>query len=250
MRLRRAALAPLLGLAPLLVLAGCHARDDDARRSEAARGFPRTTRPFAPPDARALTDAQRDAAGEAAGVMAQAGIRAGMSVADIGAGGGYYTVRLSPLVGKKGRVLAEDIDRATLSRLGDRVQREALDNVSITLGDEADPHLPPASFDRVLLINVYRQVREPYAFLWHLRDGLRPGGAVVVVEDNAANDRFAVPPAQLFCEFSAVGFRLIQFATKSGSTGYYAQFEAVGERPEPATIRPCQISAGSLPRGG
>lgn len=245
----RAALAPLLVLAQLLVLTGCHAGDDDPHRSEAARGFPRATRPFAPADARGPTDAQRDAAGEAAAVMAQAGIRSGMSVADIGAGGGYYTVRLSPLVGKKGRVLAEDIDRAALNRLGDRVQREALDNVSITQGEEADPHLPPASFDRVLLIHMYRQVREPYAFLWHLRAGLRPGGAVAVVEDNTPNDRYAVSPAQLFCEFSALGFRLIQFATKSGTTGYYAQFEAVGERPEPATIRPCQISAGSSPRG-
>ncbi len=246
----------LAALAAVAVLAACHG-GDDARRSPAAREFPRPTRPIAPegPAATAQGDAQsgaqseaqsearRDAGGEADWVMRLAGVGPGMRVADIGAGEGYYTVRMSPIVGRRGRVLAEDIDGQALSRLGDRVQRQRLDNVSIQLGDAVDPHLPPASFDRVLLVHVYNQVREPYAFLWHLRGGLRRGGSVVVVEDDAPNDRFAIAPGQLFCEFSQLGFRLIQFATKSGSTGYYAQFEAIGDRPEPATVKPCANSA-------
>ena len=248
MKPRRAAFAPLL---VLVALAACKGGEDDSRRGEGARGFPRATRLIAPMDASSpSSEAERDSAGEAARVMALSGIRPGMSVADIGAGEGYYTVRLAPAVGRKGRVLAEDIDSGALARLGDRVQRERLDNVSIELGDAVDPHLPPASFDRVFLIHVYNQVREPYAFLWHLRAGLRAGGSVVVVEDEVPGNRFAVPPAALFCEFSAVGFRLIQFVTKSGATGYYAQFEAIGDRPEPAAIRPCSYSTGSSARGG
>ena len=66
-----------------------------------------------------------------------------MSVADIGAGEGYYTVRLSPMVGPKGRVLAEDIVPATINALAQRVQRERLDNVAIKLGLPNDPQLPP-----------------------------------------------------------------------------------------------------------
>ena len=188
----RAALAPRKVLAPLLLLAlalgGCHRADGsggDAQRAPGARGFPRSDRPVELAGADSTqTEQQRDARGEAAWVLALAGVRPGMSVADIGAGGGYYTVRLSPAVGRHGRVLAEDIDAGALSRLGVRVERERLNNVSIQLGDVADPHLPPASFDRVLLVHVYRQVTEPYAFLWHLRGGQRAGGSVAVVEDD------------------------------------------------------------------
>ena len=248
----------LAALAAVAMLAACHAAGDDARRDPGARDFPRATRPIEPVGgsgragvAFPLAEAQRDSAGEAAWVMRLAGIGPGMSVADVGAGEGYYTVRLSPVVGRRGRVLAEDIDAGVLSRLGERVERERLDNVSIQLGDAVDPHLPPASFDRVLLVHVYGQVTEPYAFLWHLRGALRSGGSVVVEEDDApvvgrANrgaNRFAIAPAQLFCEFAALGFRLIQFGTKSGAAGYYAQFEAIGERPEPATVNPCANSA-------
>ena len=67
-----------------------------------------------------------------------------MSVADVGAGEGYYTVRLSPLVGPRGRVLAEDIVPATRDRLAQRVQRENLDNVAVKLGQPANPLLPHA----------------------------------------------------------------------------------------------------------
>ena len=76
--------------------------------------------------------------------MALAGVKPGMSVADIGAGEGYYTVRLSPLVGPRGRVLAEDIVPETRDRLAQRVQRERLDNVAVRLGLPDDPMLPAA----------------------------------------------------------------------------------------------------------
>lgn len=241
-------------LVPVLMLAAlgaCDGDDNPSHRPEGARGFPRALRAIATSSTGyALSEAERDRAGEAARVMALSGVRPGMSVADIGAGEGYYTVRLAPAVGRKGRVLAEDIDAGALSRLGDRVQRERLDNVSIALGDAADPHLPPASFDRVFLVHVYRYLGEPYAFLWHMRGGLRPGGTVAVVEDEAPGDRFAVPPELLFCEFSAVGFRLIQFVTKLDGTGYYAQFEAIGDRPEPVAIRPCSASMASSAKSG
>ena len=92
-----------------------------------------------------------------------------MSVADIGAGEGYYTVRLSPMVGPKGRVLAEDIVPRTINALAQRVQRERLDNVAIKLGQPNDPQLPAGSFDRIFMIHMYHEIARPSEFLWNLQ---------------------------------------------------------------------------------
>ena len=225
-------------LAGLALLAGCEQVAEPGRAANAA-GFPRAGRAVAAPTTGDdPSEADRDAAREAQSVMDLAGIGPGMTVADIGAGEGYYTVRLAPRVGRKGRVLGEDIDHPVVERLGDRVQRERLDNVSIRLGDAVDPRLPAASFDRVLLMHVYHEVGEPYAFLWYLRGGLRRGGRVVVVD--ADQDGHGLAPARLFCEFSAVGYRLTEFVRKPEIKGYYASFEAAGARPEPGAIKACR----------
>lgn len=118
------------------------------------------------------TEDARDRLGEFDEVIALAGVGPGMWVADVGAGEGYYTVRLAPAVGRKGRVLAEDIMPEVRARLLDRVQREQLDNVAVRLGKPADPMLPPHSFDRVFLVHMYHEVEEPYEFLWNMREGL------------------------------------------------------------------------------
>jgi protein-L-isoaspartate O-methyltransferase len=238
--------------AALALVAGACRRDDpNAGRPDSARGFPRAERLGTSDVATAAaTEARRDAAGEANSVMNLARIAPGMTVADIGAGEGYYTVRLSPRVGKAGRVLAEDIDRAALQRLGDRVTRERLDNVSIKQGNAADPQLPVASFDRIFLVHVYDEVEEPYAFLWHLRPALRPGGQVIVVERDEVGRRRGIPTAMLFCEFAAVGFRLSEFVRKPELTGYFARFEAVGAAPAPSAITPCHDSNKTASRIG
>lgn len=102
-----------------------------------------------------------------------------MTVADIGAGDGYYTVRLAPRVGANGRVLAQDIQPEVIERLADRVARERLDNVSLKLGAIGDPAPAENSFDRVFLVHMYHEIGEPYAFLWRLRPALRQGGQVI-----------------------------------------------------------------------
>ena len=100
--------------------------------------------------------------------------------------------------------------------------------------------LPEASFDRIFLVHMYHEVSEPYAFLWRLRPALRPGGKVIVVDVDRSTADHGIRPELLFCEFGAVGFRLAQFVRKPELQGYYAQFEADGTRPAPASIRPCQ----------
>lgn len=234
-----------LVLAPLAVLAGCGEGNADRDRPLTSREFPRPDRPVsANRDTAFSTEVQRDNLGEAGVVMDLAHISPGMTVADIGAGEGYYTVRLAERVGARGRVLAQDIDRGALERLGGRVVRERLDNVSIKPGDSDDPRLPENSFDRVFMVHMYHEVTEPYAFLWRLRPALREGGKVIVVDVDRPTGDHGIPPSLLFCEFSALGFRLGQFVRKPELQGYYAEFEAVGERPRPASIKPCITSKG------
>ena len=84
-------------------------------------------------------------------------------------------------------MLAEDIVPETRDRLGDRVQRENLDNVAVKLGTPDNPKLPAQSFDRIFLVHMYHEVQSPYAFLWHLREGLKPDGQVVVVDSEPAD---------------------------------------------------------------
>jgi ubiquinone/menaquinone biosynthesis C-methylase UbiE len=230
-------------LAALALLAGCKAGDGDSTRPESAREFPRPDRPVSELGANQFaSETERDSVNEAQTVMDLAKISKGMTVADIGAGEGYYTIRLAERVGKEGRVLAQDINREALRRLGLRVERERLDNVSIKLGGEDDPRLPEASFDRIFLVHMYHEVSEPYAFLWRMRPALRDNGKVIVVDVDRPTDKHGIPPALLFCEFGAVGFRLTEFIRKPELQGYYAQFEAVGERPNPSVIVSCRLA--------
>ena len=222
----------ILGL--LVLLSACHPKP------AATDPFPAATRDVAPivSDQFSTEDA-RDRLGEAEEVMAHAHVAKGMSVADIGAGEGYYTVRLSPAVGVKGRVLAEDIVPEVRDRLAQRVQREGLDNVFVRLGLPEDPKLPPRSFDRIFLVHMYHEVTAPYAFLWHLRDGLKYGGQVVVVDANRPTRRHGMPPDQLICEFAALGLAPIQRSELAGGEAYMMSFRIDRPRPAPTAIKPC-----------
>src|SRR3954451_13753341 len=217
----------------LLLLASCRAQPSDPQ-------FPSAHRDVAPlvGDAFSTEDA-RDRLGEAEEVMQLAGAKAGMSVADVGAGEGYYTVRLARVVGPKGRVLAEDIVPDIRDALSDRIQRERLDNVAVKLGTPDNPMLPAQSFDRVFLVHMYHEVQSPYAFLWHLRDGLKPDGEVVVVDANRPTKRHGIPPTQLKCEFAALGLQPVKFSVLTGGDAYFMAFRAVSPRPAPERIVPC-----------
>ena len=204
--------------------------------------FPAADRPVAHiVSPRWSTEEDRDRVNEAGEVMAKSGIKPGMTVADIGAGEGYYTIRLAARVGKDGRVLAEDIFSNVRDALADRVARERLDNVSVKLGAPADPRLPPASFDRVVMVHMYHEIEQPYEFLWRMRPSLKPDGLVVVVDADRPTENHGTPPALLKCEFAAVGYQEVAVQDMPSAGGYLAEFRAVGPRPEPVTIRPCRI---------
>lgn len=229
-----------------MALAACHSADTgDSDRAPQNRAFPRADRPVAKVVSTQWSNEElRDRKGEALSVMDEAEVAPGMTVADIGAGEGYYTVRLAARVGDKGRVLAQDIDDGALGRLGVRVEREQLTSVSIKQGAPDDPRLPPKSFDRVFMIHMYHEIAEPYPFLWRLWPALKPGGSVVVVDADRPTDQHGTPPALLFCEFETAGFRLSAFRRKPDVSGYYAQFVPAGSGPpEPSQMRSCHAGA-------
>jgi predicted methyltransferase len=224
----------LAALAVAILLTSCRAEPRQPR-------FPSADRDVAPivGDSFSTEDA-RDRLGEAEQVMELAELKPGMSVADVGAGEGYYTVRLAPVVGPDGRVLAEDIRPEIRDALSDRVQREQLDNVAVKLGTPDNPMLPPQSFDRVFLVHMYHEVQSPYAFLWHLRDGVKPGGLVVVVDADRPVSRHGIPPAQLKCEFAALAMEPVKYRVLAGREAYFMAFKIAGPKPEPDAIKPCK----------
>ncbi|MBA3678089.1 MAG: methyltransferase domain-containing protein [Sphingosinicella sp.] len=218
---------------PLLLLASCEAQPEKSP-------FPEPQRPVAPiVSARYSDEDARDSVSEAKNVMELAGVQAGMSVADIGAGEGYYTVRLAPLVGAKGRVLAQDIVSETRDNLARRVQRENLDNVAVKLGQPNNPMLPAASFDRIFMIHMYHEIERPSEFLWHVWDSLKKQGSVVVVDADRPTDRHGTPPRLLVCEFAAVGYELTRFERLPDSETFFAEFQPRGQKPEPKDILNC-----------
>src|ERR1044072_3132255 len=230
--------APALCLAALLAGCGGGAGAPAKKQPEQQYGFPPARPPAAARPVAAIVSARwskeeaRDRLNEAEAVMNRAGIKPGMTVADIGAGEGYYTIRLAPRGGKEGRVLAEDIVPEVRDALATRVSRERLDNVSVRLGLPADPRLPPGRFDRILVVHTYHEIESPYEFLWRLRPSLTPDGQVVVVDADRPTANHGTPPALLKCEFAAVGYQMVAMQPMPSAGGYIAIFEVPGAHPE------------------
>ncbi len=197
--------------------------------------FPAPGRPVSPiVSPRWSTERMRNDAGEARTVIAALAPLKGRTVADIGAGEGYYEPPLSRAVGRKGRVVAEDIDAATVSSLARRVR--PLTNVTALLGRPDDAALAPASFDVVLMVHMYHEIGQPYALLWRLRRSLRVGGRIAIVDADRPTGEHGTPPALLACELGAIGYARTS-SRPLGQGVYLAIFEP---RAVPETIRVCR----------
>ncbi len=179
----------------------------------------------------------RDGAGEAKTVIRLVGISAGQTVADIGAGSGYYTMRVAPVVGTKGRVIAQDIVPDYLSKLKRRVARAGLKNVHFVLGSPVDPRLPAGKVDIALLIHMYHEIAQPYDLLYKLRASLKPGGRIAIVDLDRPSEDHGMPKALLVCEVKAVGYDLVSIADLK--PGYLAIFKS-GPAVDPTTVKACR----------
>jgi predicted methyltransferase len=199
-----------------------------------AAAFPKPDRPVADIISPIWRDeAARDAVDEPGQVVRLLDIKPGMSVADIGAGSGYYTVRLSPVVSASGRIIAQDVQPDYLQGLSRRVHDLGLGNVTIGIGEPHDPRLPAQSIDVAILVHMYHEIAQPYALLYNLIPALKPGGRVGIVDATAGTAEHGTPPALLRCELAAVGYREIGFHKLHGSDAYLAIFA-----PPPAEGRP------------
>ncbi len=143
-------------------------------------------------------------------------IQRDQTVADIGAGSGYYTVRMAAEVGPRGKVYATDIQPGMLDILRRRVAREGLTNVETVLGTPDDPKLPADTLDLALMVDVYHELEAPQVFVRRLRSALKKTGRLVLLEYRKEDPRVPIRPehkmsvAQVKAELEPEGFRLVQ----------------------------------------
>jgi ubiquinone/menaquinone biosynthesis C-methylase UbiE len=230
-------------LLAVAILTGCLAATvclDPARAAD-PDCFPMPDRPVASVISPAYSSEElRDRHGEAERVLNRLGIRQGMRVADIGAGAGYYTVRLARWLGDAATIYAEDIDGEYLRRLEDRLLREGMSQVHVIRGEPRDPKLPPAAVDVAILAHMYHEIENPYEFLYRLWGSLAADARVAVVDVDKRTENHGTPPALLQCEMAAVGFRQVDFTHLAPADGYLAVFVPPSTLPSAATIKPCR----------
>lgn len=131
---------------------------------------------------------EREKEEEPAKLIKALDLKPGMIVADVGAGSGYHSFRLSPLVGDKGKVLAVDVQKQMIAILQNRIKRERTTNVVPILGTDQDPKLPKGEVDLILMVDVYHEFEYPYEMTVKLVEALKPGGRLVFVEFRLEDD--------------------------------------------------------------
>ena len=141
-------------------------------------------------------------------------IEKGATVADVGAGSGYMTVKLSKKVGAQGKVYANDIQQGMLDLLNKRLARSKITNVTTVLGTQDDPRLPPDALDLVIMVDVYHELSQPQVMLGKIRASLKSGGRLVLLEYRKEDPDVPIRPehkmsvADAKLEVEAEGFKL------------------------------------------
>lgn len=161
-------------------------------------------------------------------VMDLLGLRSGSSVADIGAGSGWFTVRAARRIAPKGTVYAEDINPDAVTYIQKRAAKESLSNVDVIQGTADDPKLPPASVDAVLMLKVYHEIADPLTLLHNLRPALRPGAKIGVIDRNGDGTDHGLNASVLIHEMQEAGFRISSRYdfTKADGQDYFLIFVA------------------------
>jgi ubiquinone/menaquinone biosynthesis C-methylase UbiE len=163
-----------------------------------------------------LERSERDEEQPPSEVIQAMGLRDGDVVADIGCGTGYFSRPMARAVAPRGRVYAVDIQVQMIGFLRRRFQEEGLTNVEPVLGENDDPRLPPGSLDWILLVDVYHELQQPKAMLAKMREALKPGGRVALLEYRLEGPTAVhikidhrMSPEQVLREWRPAGFRLV-----------------------------------------
>jgi ubiquinone/menaquinone biosynthesis C-methylase UbiE len=159
-------------------------------------------------------------------VMDLLSVKAGSSVADIGAGSGWFSVRAAARVGAKGVVYAEDINSEAVTYIEARAQKEKRSNIKAVLGTADDPKLPSDSIDAVLLLKVYHEVAHPKLLMTNLKPSLRPGAKVGIIDRNGNGTDHGLDSDVVKREMAEAGFRLLSSYdfTKADGQDYFLIF--------------------------
>jgi ubiquinone/menaquinone biosynthesis C-methylase UbiE len=224
MFLRRAPFAALL-LAALLPLPGL-------RGQNPAPSHPTST-PYAG-DLSIFEDPGRDKRLQIDRVMDLLGIKSGSTVADIGAGGGWFSVRAAKRVAPNGRVIAEDINPKGITYIQQRAQREKLGDIETILGTPDDPKLTPDSLDAALMLKVYHEIAHPALVLAKLRVAMKPGGRFGIIDRNGNGANHGLDEHILRAEVEHAGFRQVgrYDFTKADGQDYFLIFEKTETPPQ------------------
>ncbi|HXH07993.1 MAG TPA: methyltransferase domain-containing protein [Vicinamibacterales bacterium] len=209
----------------------------------------------------ALEDPERDAYQKPHEVIAALELKEGESIADIGAGSGYFALRFAQRVGARGRVYAVDISPDMILHLNRRIRDLGLANVVSILAPPDDPLLRPASVDRIFFCNVWHHIEDRPAYLEVLKRALKPGGQLVIIDFHKRELPVGPPPAmklardEVLREVGGAGFRLVGEHTFLPYQ-YFLVFSLPSSASEPPReARPGEAvsvgsSGGSSARGG
>jgi ubiquinone/menaquinone biosynthesis C-methylase UbiE len=175
-------------------------------------------------------------------MLRQLDIEPGQTVADLGCGNGFYTLKLARMVGPEGKVYAVDIQPQMLILLMRRAEKAGLENIVPVLGSVVDPGLPEEQIDLILLVDAYHEFSHPEEMLARMRASLKPAGRVALAEFRAEDPKVPIKPLhkmskrQILKEWRAGGFRLVgQFDELPWQhLMFFARDDVPAEQPRPA----------------
>jgi len=130
------------------------------------------------------------------------------SVADIGAGGGWFTVIAAKRAGEEGKVYAVDINEESITYINNRKEKENLPNIETVLGEPDDPMLPKSSIDAVLILNTYHEISEPVILLKNLLPSLKKNALVGIIDRNGRGDDHGIDESEVISEAKRAGYKL------------------------------------------
>jgi ubiquinone/menaquinone biosynthesis C-methylase UbiE len=149
-------------------------------------------------------------------MLANLGVKPGMTICDMGCGNGYYALQLAQMTGNKGTVVGVDVQPEMLSLLRERMEKDGIENVIPVLGSFHDPRLPPNMIDLILLVDVYHEFSHPEQMLAAMRKSLKPDGVIVFLEYRLEDPEVPIKrlhkmsKAQVNKELIANGFKLVK----------------------------------------